>query len=254
MRALGFEKIFNMAAIILGCMSPALATNGGAASDQTLILEQRHCLYNTFTVYLNKSSLLVQLPSRRIELFAKGPQWKVICRNSSRHQYSITPYDVWITNGPTFSVSRAQRKLDQWNSIKAGPETYKNLPVTRYVFPRKYKDSGKPAPLSVGNEGYALVYQGPESSDKAGKILDALMERWNTPGIQLRTYRTNAQVYVPYRIHVQDRTPDLVTTLKWSRTKARPIFDLKGYKPAVKDTEIWYSEEEKEMIQDFGGQ
>src|SRR6202034_1010501 len=154
MRTFTLAKTLTAATLILGCMAPACATNGSAVSDQTLILEQHHCWYNKLIVSVNKNSMLVQLPSRQIELYTKAPEWKVICRNLSRHQYSITPYEVWITNGAPVSVSRTERKLEQWNSIKTGTETYRGLPVTRYTFPRKYKVTGKPAPLSVGNEGY----------------------------------------------------------------------------------------------------
>jgi hypothetical protein len=251
MQAQTFERIFITAAIILSCLSPSLATTGDAASNQTLVLQQHQWWYDKVTICLNKNSMLVELPPRKIEVYTKAPEWTVICRNSNRHQYSSTPYEDWIKHGPSVSFSG----MGDRKSIKTATETNKGLPVARYVFPRKYK-TGQLAPLSVGNEGYALVYQGPEVTDQAAKVLDALLERWNAPGIQLTTYIPNFQTWIPYRISDHDKgTPKtLCSTLSWSRTKTKPVFDLKGYKLAGKAREVWYSEKDLEMMQDFGGQ
>src|ERR1700679_1852678 len=105
MRLCTFKSIVT-AVFLWGYMASAVASTGGA-DNETLVLAQQHCWYNKLIVYLNKNSMLVQIPSRKIELYAKAPEWTVICRNSSRHQYSSTSYKDWIVHGPGVSGRQA---------------------------------------------------------------------------------------------------------------------------------------------------
>jgi hypothetical protein len=171
-------------------------------------------------------------------VFTQAPDWTVTIRNSAHHAYLKMPYQKWIVTGMMGAANLGTPSLS-WRSIQSGTLTYKGLPVTRFKFPRVYKN-GTTAPLSAGDEGFALAYQGKEVTQQEARVLDALFNRWYVPGIQLKSFATRGSVFMPYRCtNSEVATPTTVETISWQRSKNKPLLDLKGYKLVKKPEQVW---------------